>query len=124
MATKVSETVEATALGGDELILIVDTPTTNAVSKHITVNNFINSIVVSNGVNIDAESNGNVLTISTNTNPTFEKLNLLPFATPSNSSYVNATFTYKRGDVWPDATYLYVAVSNTEIRRVSLSVIP
>jgi hypothetical protein len=50
-----------------------------------------------------------------------KKLNFNTIATPSNSSYVNSTFEVKGGDVFYDASYIYVAVSNTEIKKVALS---
>ena len=124
MATKVSETTEATSVSGDELILIVTSPATNATSQHTTVNNFFESITVVNGQNIVANTNGKTISISTSVNPSFDKVKLPTFATPANSSYVNATFTYTKGDVWMDTDYLYAAVSNTEIKRVALSIIP
>ena len=50
-----------------------------------------------------------------------KKLNFNTVATPSNSSYVNSTFQVKGGDVFYDTSYIYVAVSNTEIKKVALS---
>lgn len=49
------------------------------------------------------------------------KLNFIGTATPANSSYVNSTFEVVQGDTFYDADYIYVAVSNTEIKKVALS---
>lgn len=124
MATKVSELVEATVVTGDDLLLIVNSPAANASSQKITVNNFFDSLTIANGVNVEASTNGAILTIDTSDNPIFTTVRLPTFATPANSSYVNATFTYEKGDIWLDADYLYAATSNTEIKRISLSTIP
>jgi hypothetical protein len=49
------------------------------------------------------------------------KLNFVGTATPSNSSYVNSTFEVVQGDMFYDSDYIYVAVSNTEIKKITLS---
>tara|TARA_R110000822_G_scaffold140325_3_gene278029 strand:+ start:545 stop:1162 length:618 start_codon:yes stop_codon:yes gene_type:complete len=50
-----------------------------------------------------------------------KKLNITGQATPANSSYVNSTFEVVAGDQFYDNTYIYVAVSNTEIKKILLS---
>ena len=50
-----------------------------------------------------------------------KKLNFNTVATPANSSYVNSTFEVKGGDAFYDTNFIYVAVSNTEIKKIALS---
>lgn len=49
------------------------------------------------------------------------KVNFTGAATPANNSYVNSTFEAVTGDMFYDSNYIYVAVSNTEIKRIQLS---
>ena len=49
------------------------------------------------------------------------KLNISGQATPANNSYVNSTFEVIAGDQFYDNNYIYVAVSNTEIKRIAIS---
>mgnify|MGYP000851194078 CR=1 FL=1 len=50
-----------------------------------------------------------------------KKLNITGQATPANNSYVNSTFEVVAGDQFYDNNYIYVAVSNTEIKRIAIS---
>lgn len=49
------------------------------------------------------------------------KINFVGSATPANNSYVNSTFEAVTGDMFYDSNYIYVAISNTEIKRIQLS---
>jgi hypothetical protein len=49
------------------------------------------------------------------------KLNITGQATPANNSYVNSTFEVVAGDQFYDNNFIYVAVSNTEIKRIAIS---
>jgi len=49
------------------------------------------------------------------------KINFVGTATPANNSYVNSTFEAVTGDMFYDSNYIYVAISNTEIKRIQLS---
>jgi len=49
------------------------------------------------------------------------KVNFSGEATPANNSYVNSSFEAVTGDMFYDSNYIYVAVSNTEIKRIQLS---
>lgn len=125
MTTKVSELTLSTSVAGEDLLLIVDNPanTSTIETKKVTVNTFFNALGITSGNNISASISGNNLSISTTSNAQFRKLKFTTFATPANSSYVNSSFTYQAGDMFVDNTYIYVAVSNTQIKRVALSTI-
>ena len=123
MTTKVSELTAALSVAGEDLLLVVDNPanTSSIETKRVTVNNFFSSLGVTAGNNIVANVSGNLLSVSTTSNVAVTKLRFNTFATPSNSSYINATFTFQTGDMFADNNYIYVAVSNTIIKRVELS---
>ncbi len=125
MTTKVSELTAATSVAGEDLLMVVDNPanTSSIETKRITVNNFFSSLGVTSGNNISANISGNLLSIATTSNGSFTKVKFNTFATPANSSYVNSTFTITTGDMFVDNTYIYVAISNTTIKRVALSAI-
>lgn len=125
MTTKISELTATTTVTGDDLLVVVDNPANSALieTKKVTVNNFFSSLGVSQGNNITANVSGNVISISVNANTSLRKVNFFEFATPSNSSYINATYTFTQGDMFCDTNSIYIAVSNTEIKKVDLSAI-
>ena len=124
MATKISELNAVTTIAGDDLLLVVDNPSgSNVETKKVTMNSFVSSIDVLEGTNITANVSGNRLSIATSSTPSFTKVNFSGFATPANSSYVNSTFTFAGGDMFCDTNSVYIAVSNTEIKKVDLSAI-
>lgn len=104
--------------------------TANATTNAATVEYNLSGSLVGN---VALNSNGiQVISIGTNEavlqNPSFNtvrvlKLNFTTAATPANSSYVNSSFEYVQGDTFYDADNLYIAVSNTEIKKVALSAI-
>jgi len=124
MATKISELNAVTTIAGDDLLLVVDNPSgSNVETKRVTMNNFVSSIDVLEGTNITANVSGNRLSIATSSTPSFTKVNFSGFATPANSSYVNTTFSFTEGDMFCDTNSVYIAVSNTEIKKVDLAAI-
>ena len=124
MATKISELNAVTTIAGDDLLLVVDNPSgSNVETKKVTMNSFVSSIDVLEGTNTAANVSGNRLSIATSSTPSFTKVNFSGFATPANSSYVNSTFTYTQGDMFCDTNSVYIAVSNTEIKKVDLAAI-
>lgn len=124
MATKISELNAVTTIAGDDLLLVVDNPSgSNVETKKVTMNNFVSSIDVLQGTNITANVAGNRLSIATSSTPSFTKVNFSGFVTPANSSYVNTSFSFTEGDMFCDTNSVYIAVSNTEIKKVDLSAI-
>lgn len=123
MAKRISELLSSTSVTGDDLLVVVDSPgnSVNIETKKITVNNFLSSIGIANGENISAAFNGNSLYLAFSTTPSFNQINFKSPLTPANSSYANSSYTFKAGDMFYDSNYLYIAISNSEIKRVALS---
>ena len=108
---KVTQLDSLTQVSGDDLFMVVDTPSGVATNKKITASNLFGDLKVPLSVS------GNTMTISANATVTGE-LRLSP-STPSTSNTL--TEGIGTGKVWFDHFYLYVAVSNTAIKRVLLS---
>lgn len=123
MTTKINLLDETSNVAGDSLLVVVVNPSNVATidTNRITVNNFFESLGVSAGNNVTANISGNILSIAISSTPSFTKVKFSGFATPSNSSYVNATYTFAQGDMFVDTNSIYIAVSNTEIKKVDLS---
>jgi len=93
--TKVSELTALTNAASEDFLLIIDDPSGSAQSKKITVGNFL----------------GNV-----STNTVFNANVALKYsATPANS-----TITVSKGTILYDSDYLYIAVANNTLKRVTL----
>ena len=96
--TKISEFSAANGISGNSLIVFVDSTETSAnnKTKSITINNLL----------------GNN---SSNTVSALQNLRIVNQTTPANSTS-NALV----GTMWFDTNYIYVAVANNTIKRVSL----
>jgi hypothetical protein len=103
-AKKISELVALTAPSNDDLLVIVDSPANNAITKQVTVSNFLNNsqanVTVSNTYYLSAN------------NFVIRRRN-----TPATSSGTSDL----QGSIWFDTNYIYVAVANGTIKRASLS---
>ena len=103
-AKKISELVALTAPSTDDLLVIVDSPANNAITKQVTVSNFLNNsqanVTVSNTYYLSA----NNFVIRRRTTP----------VTSSGTSDL-------QGSIWFDTNYIYVAVANGTIKRATLS---
>ena len=144
MATdkKVTQLDSLTTLSGDDLFMVVDDPSGTPVNKKVSASSMFGDIkmplnVSGNTMSISANATvtGNmslsanttvtganaivagVVTISANTTVTGELR--LTDSTPSSSNTV--TEGIGSGKIWFDQSYIYVAVSNTVIKRVALS---
>lgn len=95
-AKKISELDSLTAVAGEDLLVIVDSPSSTPVTKKVSVNTLF---TVANSV-----------TVSANT------LVVRNFQSPTSSS-----FACERGTILYDANYLYIAVANNTLKRVALS---
>ncbi len=140
MATdkKVTQLDSLTSLSGDDLFMVVDDPSVAPVNKKITATSIFsdlriplnvtgNTMIIASNTNITGNMSiaGNTdttiagsVTLSANTNVTGE-LRLMG-ATPSTNN--TSTESIGTGKIWADQDYIYVAVSNTVIKRVQLSV--
>ena len=103
-AKKISELVALTAPSNDDLLVIVDSPANNAITKQVTVSNFLNNsqanVTVSNTYYLSAN------------NFVIRRKN-----TPASSSGTSDL----QGSIWFDTNYIYVAVANGTIKRATLS---
>lgn len=103
-AKKISELTALTAPSTDDLLVIVDAPAGNAVTKQVTVQNFFNN----SAANVTV---GNTYYLSANNLVVRRK------ATPVTSSGTSDL----QGSIWFDENYVYVAVANGTIKRAALS---
>lgn len=102
-AKKISELLALTTPSSEDLLVIVDDPTGNSVTKKVTVGNLFTNC--SSNVTI---SNSAVLSANT--------LLIRNFGTPANSG-----ITIQQGVFFYDNSYLYIAVANNTLKRVALS---
>lgn len=92
-AKKISELTALTSVDGGDLLVIVDSPSSDPVTKKITVSN----LLYAGGVNVKATA------VKTTTVPS-----------TANSSGV-------AGDICYDSSYLYVCVANNVWKRADLN---
>ena len=135
---KVSQLTGLTTTAAPDLLLVVDDPNGTPVSKSVNVKNFFGAVPANTSLN-----SGSTLTVTGNT--TFSGSNTVISAnvnlTSSRAPRVHAgvvALTAKttvssnntttllgggmQGSIFWDDDYLYVATSNTVIKRVALSV--
>lgn len=91
----ISELPTLTAPAGEDLLVIVDSPSGTANTKQVTVTNLF--------------GNTTNLTVVCNTLITENK------QTPANSSV-----TVRKGTIMFDDTYLYIATANNTLKRITL----
>lgn len=107
MADRAKKITQLPVLGnasGVDLLPIVDNHTTSAANtKSITVAAFLANVASNTTLSDAAVLSANTLVVRKNN-------------TPANSSA-----TAVAGTIWADSNYLYVAVANNLIKRVSLS---
>ena len=92
---KITDLPELTVADGNNVILVIDNIDTTANTKQITLNNLFSNY----GDDISANS----------------------FLIKYNSTPANSTVTVTQGSIFFDSNYLYVAVANNTLKRVSLS---
>lgn len=136
---KVTQLTAMTTTAGNDLLYIVDDPTGTPVSKKITMNDFFGTVAsntVHNGTvthNANTTLSGSNTSISANVNLTSSahgqlKINVgsVTLAEPQTVTSNNATTQLGagglQGTMFWDENFLYVATSNTVIKRVALSV--
>jgi len=104
-AKKISELTALTAPSSDDLLVIVDSPSSNAITKKVTVSNFFNNTAANVTISNTFYLTANNILISKNT-------------TPANSTSIAASV---KGTFWFDTNYIYVATANGTIKRAALS---
>ena len=92
-AKKISELTALSTATGDDLLVIVDDPSGNAVTKSVTVT----ALLYTSGVNVKAT------------------------AVKSGSVPANSSASGTGGDVRFDSDYVYVCVANNTWKRASLN---
>jgi hypothetical protein len=103
-AKKISELAVLTSPSNDDLLVIVDSPANNAITKQITVSNFFNNAAANVTV-------GNTFYLSAN------NFVIRRRQTPAVSSGTADV----QGSIWFDLNYIYVATANGTIKRAALS---
>jgi len=103
-AKKISELVVLTSPSNDDLLVIVDSPANNAITKQVTVSNFFNNAAANVTV-------GNTFYLSANN-----------FVIRRRQTPVSSSGTADlQGSIWFDTNYIYVATANGTIKRAALS---
>tara|TARA_R110000744_G_scaffold99735_1_gene192412 strand:- start:1043 stop:1486 length:444 start_codon:yes stop_codon:yes gene_type:complete len=141
---KVTQLTALTSPNDEDLLLMVDDPNGTPVSKSITVKTFLGALpsntaitgdltVTANGSftgsNVNFTSNVVVTGTATITQAVVasDRLTIKTTKTPSNNNATTqlgtpVTDRPHDGTLFWDSNYLYVAVSNTVVKRVALSV--
>jgi hypothetical protein len=104
-AKKISELQALTSPAGEDLLVIVDSPSSNATTKYVTLQN----LLANNNANVTV-SNSAVLSANT--------LVIRKKQTPLSST---GELGITEGTFWYDANYLYIATANNTLKRVALS---
>ena len=109
-AKKISELTALTGPSTDDLLVIVDGPSSNTpVTKSVSVSNFFNNSSANVTIKSSYYLNAN--------NAVVNNFIIARKATPVTSSGTSDA----EGAIWFDTNYLYVAVANGTIKRVALS---
>ena len=136
---KVSQLTALTSPIGEDLLMIVDSPSGTPVSKSITLNSFFGNVAANTSMSGTLTASANVTvsgsntSISSNVNLTSTSAGniktssgVVTLAKKTTVSSNNATTVLGggglQGSIFWDDSYLYVATSNTQVKRVALSV--
>ena len=112
---KVSELPTLATAAGEDLIYVVDDPNGTPVSKKISLNSLLGSVPANTTFAQTATFN-NKVTVANG----FVTLSTAKSVTSNNATTVLGAGS--QGSIFWDENFLYVAVSNTQIKRVALSV--
>ena len=134
---KITELTALTSTNNADLLYVVDDPNGTPVSKKVTLKNFFNSVPANTTfsekmtVSGNTTLNGSNTVISSNVNVTAAKgpkinSGFVTLAAKTTVSSNNTTTVLGsgglQGSIFWDEDYLYVATSNTVVKRVALSV--
>tara|TARA_R100001460_G_C3551800_1_gene175209 strand:+ start:1506 stop:1928 length:423 start_codon:yes stop_codon:yes gene_type:complete len=134
---KVTQLTSLTTGASEDLFLVVDDPNGTPASKQITHKNLFgavsSNVVVSKltTLNANVTINCSNTTMSSNVNLTGSKgpkvtSGFITLNTPTTVSSNNTTTVLSagglQGSIFWDTNFLYVATSNTQVKRVALSV--
>ena len=135
---KVSQLTALTSPLGEDLLLIVDDPSGTPVSKQVTLNSFFGSVAANTSLSGTLAASANVTvsgsntTISSNVNITSSSAGsikvssgVVTLGAKTTVSSNNATTVLSsgglQGSIFWDENYVYVATSNTVVKRAALS---
>jgi hypothetical protein len=105
---KVSELTELTSVVGRDELYIVDDPAGTPVSKKVQVNSLFSSVAANTSFAGTVAAANGIMTLGKATSVTSNNTTTLLGAG-------------LQGSIFWDTSYLYVAVSNTVVKRVALS---
>lgn len=103
-AKKISELPALTSPAAEDLLVIVDAPSSNAVTKQVTVGNLLNNVAAN-------------VTVSNTYYLSANNIQIKRKATP----VVSSGTTDLQGSIWFDDNYIYVATANGTVKRAALS---
>jgi len=111
---KVTELANLTTVASEDVFYVVDDPTGTPVSKKISAKSLFGAV----------PANTTFTHFTTFNNKVTAANGVMTLAAPTTVSSNNATNVLgagMQGSIFWDSDYLYVAVSNTQIKRVALS---
>lgn len=112
---KVTELTNLTTAASEDVFYIVDDPSGTPVSKKITAKNLFGSVPANTTFTHFATFNNKVTAAN-------GVMTLATSTTVGSNNATNVLGAGMQGSIFWDDDYLYVAVSNTQIKRVALSV--
>lgn len=130
--TKVSQLQTLVLPAGEDLLLIIDNPSGTPSSKKISLRSLLANLPSNTAVTGSFSASGNAaiagaLVVSGNTHVTGElvansaSIRIKNRSTVSGNSAVTLFGPGKEGSIAWDQNYLYLATSNTVVKRVALS---
>jgi len=120
---KITELTALTSPNQKDLVYIIDDPTGTPASKKISLYSLFGSVPANTSITGTLTSSGNTAIQGAKTVLSAGQITLSAATSPGSN---NATTVLGRADgqgtIFWDSNYLYVATSNTQIKRVALSV--
>lgn len=121
---KVTQLTELLAPQGEDLILVVDDPTGTPVSKRMTLQTLFGNVQANTTISGSITVSGNTTFTDANYGPRITAKNIVvggPMVVTSNNATTQFGEAGWAGALFWDENYLYVAVSDTNIKRIALS---
>lgn len=118
---KVTALTAATSVTDDDLFMVVNDPAGTPASKKLTVGALFGSVPSTTVHNANVSFSGTTVTVSANTTYSGVGNLRLTSGTPTTNNPTTNNPIVAAGSIWFDADYIYVAVSDTVIKRAALS---
>jgi len=120
---KITELAALSAPTGKDLLYVVDDPSGTPVSKKLSLHDMFGSVPANTSITGTATVSGNTSLSGAKTTVAAGQITLTASTSVGSN---NATTVLGRADgqgtIFWDQNYLYVATSNTQVKRVALSV--